>query len=124
MTVVLEEKEAKEHCIKMSGHAEKRTTRTTCVPNGIDRSYDMKYTLIVINYAEKTNNCNATRTFCVEEANVQRWKEPKQKLIDLNTTQKSVPRCGHFQELEKETVEFVCFKTKTEVLITCKTIKY
>jgi hypothetical protein len=35
MTVALEEKKAEEHCIKTSGHAEKRVTSMTYVPNGI-----------------------------------------------------------------------------------------
>jgi hypothetical protein len=81
---------------------------------------------MVTNYAVKTNNCNAARKFSVAEANVQRWKEQKQKLINTNTIQKSCsgPRHGCFQELEKEIIEFVHFKRKAEELITCKTIKY
>jgi hypothetical protein len=38
--------------------------------------------------AKKTNNYIAARMFSVAEANVQRWKEQKQKLTNAISTQK------------------------------------
>jgi hypothetical protein len=40
----------------------------------------------VINCGKKTNNYNAARKFSVAEANVQKWQEQKQKLINANST--------------------------------------
>jgi hypothetical protein len=40
--VELEEKKVKQYWIKMSGHAVKRATRPTCVPNGMRQIYDIK----------------------------------------------------------------------------------
>jgi hypothetical protein len=41
-----------------------------CIPNGIKQSYDAKFKLMVINYAKKTNNCNAGKMFSAVAANV------------------------------------------------------
>jgi len=91
----------KSTALKMSGHTEKKATRVTCVWNGIKESNDVKFKLMAIIYAKKTNNYKAARKFNVVEAKVQRWKEQKQKLINANSTQKSFsgPKHGHFQEL-------------------------
>jgi hypothetical protein len=80
---------------------------------------------MAINCAE-SNNWNAARKVSAAEANIQRWKEQKQKLTNTNMTQKyfSGFKHGLFQESEKEIGEFVELKWKTGVLITCETIKY
>jgi hypothetical protein len=39
----------------------------TFIPNEIRQSYDVRFKLIVINYTENTNNCNAARTSNVGE---------------------------------------------------------
>ena len=62
-----------EHCIKMSGRVEKSATGITWLLNGVRRSHDVKFKLIVINCAKKTNYYNAARKFSVAEANVQMW---------------------------------------------------
>ena len=69
----------------MSDHVQKTATGTTCILNGIRRSYDAKFKLMVLNYEEKTNNCNAERKFSVVEANIRRGKEQKQKLLKANS---------------------------------------
>jgi hypothetical protein len=110
----------------MSGHAGKKDKCATRIQNAIRRSYDAKFKVTVINYAEKTNNCSAARKLGVAEANVRRWREQKQKLRNAKCIQKSFqgPKHGGFQELEKKVVEFVCLKRKTGVPITRETIKY
>jgi hypothetical protein len=42
----------------------------SCIPNGIRESYDTKFKLMVIKYADKMNSCNTARELCVAEANV------------------------------------------------------
>ena len=44
---------------------------------------------MMINHAEKTNNSNTARKFMVLEANVQRQRKQKEKLINVNYTNKS-----------------------------------
>lgn len=56
----------------------------SCVPDGIKRSYDTKFKLIVINYDKKTNNCNTATKFSVVESNIWGWMQQKQKLINLS----------------------------------------
>jgi hypothetical protein len=60
------------------------------------------------------------------KARTWKWRKQKQKLIYINSTQKSFsgPRHGTFQELKQEISEVVHLKRKTEVPITYKTIKY
>jgi hypothetical protein len=79
------------------------------IPNGIRQSDDAKLKLMVINCAKK-NNCNRARTFGSVDVNVRRWKDQKQKLINVNLTIKSFNdlRKGHFQQSELEIVKFVC----------------
>jgi transposase-like protein len=54
----------------MSGHAGQKDTSATRVQNAIRRSYDAKFKVTVINYANKMNNCSAARKFGVAEANL------------------------------------------------------
>jgi len=58
------------------------------IPNGIRQSYDAKLKLTVIN-CDKKNSSNIARKFSSVEVNVQRWKELKQKMINVNSTRKS-----------------------------------
>jgi len=41
----------------------------------------------LINHAEKTNNCNAARSFKVSGEHFQLWRQPKEKLLNVNSTQ-------------------------------------
>jgi hypothetical protein len=54
----------------MSGHAGKKDTSMTHVQNAIRQSYDAKFKVMGVNYAEKTNDCCAARKFGVAEANI------------------------------------------------------
>jgi hypothetical protein len=67
------------------------------------------------------NICNTARKFRAVEVHIHRWKQNKEKLINLN-----IQRCsnGHFQEQEKETVNSVHLHIKIGVVITWKAIKY
>jgi hypothetical protein len=49
----------------------------------------VKFKITVSKYSQKTNN-NAAGKFSVVEANVWRWKEQKQKLINTNSKNLSV----------------------------------
>lgn len=55
------------------------------------------------------NKCNTATKLSVVEANIWRWRQQKQKLINTNSTQKSfsVPKNGHFQASEQWTVDYV-----------------
>jgi len=66
---------------------------------------------MVINCAKK-NSCNTAGKYSSVAVNVQRWKERKQKLININSTRKSSndPKEGHFQQSEQEIAAFVCLK--------------
>lgn len=52
----------------MSVHIDKRVTDVTSIPNGIGQSYDGKFQLMVVKYAEKTSN--ATRKLVGMEENL------------------------------------------------------
>ena len=43
---------------------------------------------MVLNIAEKTNDCSASLKVIVAEADVQRWKEQKQTLLNEKFVQK------------------------------------
>jgi hypothetical protein len=47
-------------------------------------SYVAGFKVRVIKYTDKTNSCSAARKFSVVEANVQKWRLQKQKLINVN----------------------------------------
>lgn len=44
---------------------------------------------VMINSAKKMNNCSAARKCSVVEVSVQRWREQKQKLMNMRSTWKS-----------------------------------
>lgn len=93
-----------------------QATSPSCVPNGIKQSYDAKFKLTVINYDKKMNNCNTATKFSVVESNILGWRQQKQKLINVNSIQKSFsgPKNGYFQASEQWTVEFVYQHKKLE----------
>ena len=72
-------------------------------------SYDRNFKLIVIKFAETTNNCAAARKYGVTEANVRRWRQQKLKLQDAKLTRKTFrgPKRGHFPEVDRQVVEFI-----------------
>jgi hypothetical protein len=54
---------------KMAGDIEKRAAVASCIPHGMERSYGANVKLMLINHAEKMNNCNAAVKLRVLEAN-------------------------------------------------------
>jgi hypothetical protein len=65
---------------------------------------------MVINYTKKTNNCNAAAKLIVAEAEIQRWRQQNEKLLNVNSTWKSFssPKYECSQQSERGIVEFVC----------------
>jgi hypothetical protein len=41
------------------------------------------------NYTKKASNCNEATKFIIAEAHMQRWRQQKQKLLNLNSTRKT-----------------------------------
>jgi hypothetical protein len=69
----------------------------------------------LINHAKKTNNCNAARSFKVSEEHFRLWRQPTEKLLNVNTQQCcSGPKYGHFHELEQGIVESVYLQDTLE----------
>jgi hypothetical protein len=93
----------------MLGHIEKSGTS---IQSGIGQSYDSKYKLMVIKYAEK--KCNTARKLIFVEVKLRGWRQQKLRL----------KKHGHFQDLEAEIVKFVHLNRDTVVPITCETINY
>jgi hypothetical protein len=56
----------------MADHIEKSTS-TSCFPNGIRKSYNVKFKQIIINYVKKVNNGNAARKYMNVKVNIQGW---------------------------------------------------
>jgi len=56
----------------MADHIEKSTS-TSCFPNGIRQSYNVKFKLMMINYAKKVNNGNAARKYMNVKVNIRGW---------------------------------------------------
>jgi hypothetical protein len=67
---------------KMADHLEERATSTNCIPNGMRQNY-ASFTVLLINDNEKMNSCNAARTFRVSEVNVRRWRQQKERMINM-----------------------------------------
>jgi hypothetical protein len=77
--------------------------------------YSVKLTLMLLNSAKKTNNCNAAKTVSDLEANIQRCRPEKKG----RWTQTSLQNLSvHLQELKHGTVKHVHSKRKTGVTVT------
>ena len=50
--------------------------------HGIQQHYNARFTLMLINNSKKQYNRNAVRTHKVSEANVQMWRQSKEKMIN------------------------------------------
>lgn len=103
-----------------------QATSPSCVPNGIKQSYDTTFSLTVINYDKKMNNCNTGTKFSIVESNIWGWRQQKQKLINTNTTQKSFSVAWKWEFPSNRTVNcWVCVPTqKTAGVIKCQAIKH
>ncbi|XP_006036846.1 zinc finger and SCAN domain-containing protein 29-like [Alligator sinensis] len=92
---------------------------------GMRRSYDRNFKMMVINYAEKTNNCEAGRIYSVTEANVRRWRQLKGKLKTAKSTRRSFsgPKKGRFPEIEKQVLNYVQRQRSEGVRVTCEMLR-
>ena len=54
----------------MSDSVEKRGTSSSQVPSGSRRTYDVNFKLMVVKYAEATNNCATGRKYEMSESEV------------------------------------------------------
>jgi transposase len=80
---------------------------------------------MLINHAENMSNCEVGRRFGASDANIERWRQKKEKMTNANATQtcSSELKKGHLQELEQIT-EYVHLKGETGVSFPCEMIKY
>ena len=109
----------------MSDSVEKRGTSSSQVPSGSRRTYDANFKLMVVKYAEATNNCAAGRKYEVSEPNVRRWRTIKEKLENANSSRKSFsgPKKGRFHELEERVVNYVREKRNEGFPVTHEVIR-
>jgi hypothetical protein len=85
----------------------------------------VNFKILVFKHAEQTNNCEAARKYSVSKANIQRWKQQKQKLTNVNSTQKSFsdPKYICFHGVEEQVVQFVCTQIQNGIPVLCDIIK-
>ena len=71
-------------------------------------SFDAGFKLKAIECAEKSNNCQAARAFCVSEKNIRDWRKMKEQVSSMPKTKKAkrgdVPRAP---ELEQDLAKWV-----------------
>ena len=81
--------------------------------------------LMLINHAENMNICEVGRKLGASDANIERWRQQKEKMPNANSTQthSSGLKKGYLQHLEQEIIEYVHLK-ETGVSLPCKVIKY
>ncbi|XP_053146159.1 uncharacterized protein LOC128342625 isoform X3 [Hemicordylus capensis] len=125
-TIVHRELQSGPMNFEMADHVEKKGTNAKGkVTQGIRRTYDAHFKLMVALYAEETNNCEAGRKYHVTEANVRRWRQSKQKLAHAASTRKSFsgPKIGRFHGIEEQVVEFVRTQRRDGKPVTRQIIK-
>lgn len=71
--------------------------------------YTAKFKLQVVSYAERENNCAASRHFAVSEVCVRRWRQQKALLSGTTKLRKAFrgPKNGRFPEIEDDLCAFV-----------------
>jgi hypothetical protein len=81
---------------------------------------------MLINHAENMNNCEVGRRIGASDANIERWRQHKEKMTNANSTHRhsSGLKKGHLQELEQEIIDYVHLKGETGVSFPCEVIKY
>ena len=87
-------------------------------------AYDAAYKLKVINFAEKSNNCEAARKFGVAESNIRLWRKNKAELQEMPES-KQCMRGKHsfYPKLEKDLVEWVKNQRKEGFNVTSRQLK-
>ncbi|XP_072504854.1 pogo transposable element with KRAB domain isoform X1 [Notamacropus eugenii] len=76
---------------------------------GIRRSYDAGFKLMVVDYAESTNNCQAAKQFGVLEKNVRDWRKVKMQLQNAHAMRRAFrgPKNGRFALVDQRVAEYV-----------------
>ena len=93
----------------MSDYIETHRSRKNQQNQGIRRSYDSCFKVMVLRAAEETNNCAAARKFKVTENNVRRWRLQKRELLKAHATRKAFrgPKKGRFESIDRQIMEYV-----------------
>uniref|UniRef100_A0A1A7X7M9 HTH CENPB-type domain-containing protein n=1 Tax=Iconisemion striatum TaxID=60296 RepID=A0A1A7X7M9_9TELE len=67
---------------------------------------------MVVNAAEASNNCQATRKYGVSECNIRRWRVQRDRLRNANSKRKAFrgPQSSRFPEIDRRVCEFVTEK--------------
>lgn len=76
---------------------------------GMRRSYDAGFKLMVVEYAETTNNCQAAKQFGVLEKNVRDWRKVKPQLQNAHAMRRAFrgPKNGRFALVDQRVAEYV-----------------
>ncbi|KAL1769794.1 pogo transposable element with KRAB domain [Sigmodon hispidus] len=74
---------------------------------GMRRSYDAGFKLMVVEYAESTNNCQAAKQFGVLEKNVRDWRKVKPQLQNAHAMRRAFrgPKNGRFALVDQRVAE-------------------
>ncbi|XP_054976151.1 pogo transposable element with KRAB domain [Sorex araneus] len=75
----------------------------------IRRSYDAGFKLMVVEYAEGANNCQAAKQFGVLEKNVRDWRKVKPQLQKAHAMRRAFrgPKNGRFALVDQRVAEYV-----------------
>jgi hypothetical protein len=80
----------------------------TVVPNvdrwmngWIKQGYNPNFKLMLNNHAVKSNKCNAARKLRVSETNIQKWRQHKEKVINMNDTGKCFNRSQYIVSMNQ-----------------------
>lgn len=78
---------------------------------GMRRSYDAGFKLMVVEFAESTNNCQAAKQFGVLEKNVRDWRKVKPQLQNAHAMRRAFrgPKNGRFALVDQRVAEYVRF---------------
>ncbi|KAM4860750.1 pogo transposable element with KRAB domain [Thomomys bottae] len=76
---------------------------------GMRRSYNARFKLMVVEYAESTNNCQAAKQFGVFEKNVRDWRKVKPQLQNAHAMRRAFrgPKNGRFALVDQRVAEYV-----------------
>lgn len=76
---------------------------------GMRRSYDAGFKLMVVEFAESTNNCQAAKQFGVLEKNVRDWRKVKPQLQNAHAMRRAFrgPKNGRFALVDQRVAEYV-----------------
>jgi hypothetical protein len=70
----------------MAGLMKQKAPSASYIPDGIRQRYNARFELMMINYTKNATNFKPVRKFIVAEANIRRWRQQKQTLLNVNST--------------------------------------